>query len=578
MKRWRGVSFGAGYFSRFHYDAWRRLDDVEIVAVCDLDGAKAEQVAREFGIATALADPAAALDIPDLDFVDIITPPAAHLPLVQAAAGRARAIICQKPLAPDYATALSLVATAREKNCRLMVHENFRFQPWHREIRRLLDQGTIGDRLHTITCRSRPGDGWGADAYLARQPYFRTMPRLLVHETGVHLIDVFRFLGGELDSAWADLRRLNEAIAGEDAGLLTFRFQSGALAVWDANRCNESTAADPRYTFGEFLIEGSGGSIRLYPDGRLTVQRLGQGEVDHPYEHSQRGFGGDCVFATQRHFIDCLKTGQPFETGGEEYLKNLQAVEAVYEAARTGNRVRLPLPLGEGRGEGESAAQGTLSQRERGPRRRIIDLSLPIDERLPGAKIEVFKRLEIDGWNATNITLYSHCGTHMDAPKHFVPGGDPLEKMDLAACCGPARVLDLTPVQPRELIGVAHLRRWAESIRPGDRLLLRTDWHRRFGTPGYRNELPRIAPELATWLVERRVALLGVEPPSVADVNSLEELTVVHRILLGGNVVIVEGLAYLDQLRSERVNFIALSLRIVGGDGCPVRAIAIESD
>ncbi len=564
MKRWRGVCIGAGYFSQFHYEAWRRMDDVQVAAVCDLDLAKAQQVAKQFESAAAFADAEAVLEVPDIDFVDIITPPASHLELVRAAASRVGAIICQKPLAPDLATAQALVAAAREHECRLMVHENFRFQPWHREIRRLLDQGAIGDRLHTITCRSRPGDGWGPDAYLNRQPYFRTMPRLLVHETGVHLIDVFRFLGGELDTAWAQLRRLNEAIAAEDAGLLTFRFQSGALAVWDANRYNESTAADPRYTFGEFLIEASGGSIRLYPDGRLTVQRLGQSELDHPYEHSHRGFGGDCVLATQRHFIDCLRTGQPFETGGEEYLKNLHAVEAVYQAAQVGHRVSIG-------GTSEPAAPAPAP-------RRIVDLSLPIDERLPGAKVESFKQLARDGWNATNITLYSHCGTHMDAPRHFVAGGVTLERMDLAACCGPARVLDLTPIQPRELIGVAHLRRWDAVIRPGDRLLLRTDWHRRFGTPAYRNELPRIAPDLASWLVERRVALLGVEPPSVADVNSLAELTAIHQILLGGNVVIVEGLAYLDQLRSEVVEFLALPLRIVGGDGCPVRAIAIECD
>jgi len=555
MKRWRGVCIGAGYFSQFHYDAWRRMDDVQIAGICDLDLAKAQHVASQFDKAAAFDNPQAALDLPDIDFVDIITPPASHLALVQAAAGRVRAIICQKPLAPDFAAAQALVAAAREHDCRLMVHENFRFQPWHREIRRLLDQGVLGDRLHTITCRSRSGDGWGPDAYLARQPYFRTMPRLLVHETGVHLIDVFRFLGGELDTAWAQLRRLNEAIAGEDAGLLTFRFASGVLAVWDANRYNEPTAADPRYTFGEFLIEGNGGSIRLYPDGRLTVQRLGQPELDHPYEHSHRGFGADCVLATQRHFIECLKTGQPFETGGEEYLKNLQAVEAVYQAAQTGNGVRIEA--------GGASAEATPD------RRRIVDLSLPIDERLPGAKVESFKQLERDGWNATNITLYSHCGTHMDAPRHFVAGGDTLERMDLAACCGPARVLDLTPIQPRELIGRSHLRRWDAVIQPGDRLLLRTDWHRRFGTGAYRNELPRIAPDLAAWLVERRVALLGVEPPSVADVNSLAELTAIHQILLG-------GLAYLDQLRSDVVEFLALPLRIVGGDGCPVRAIAIE--
>ncbi len=73
-----------------------------------------------------------------------------------------------------------------------MVHDNFRFQPWHREFRRLLDAGAIG-RLHSISCRTRMGDGWQPDAYLARQPYFRTMPQLLIYETGVHFIDVYRY-------------------------------------------------------------------------------------------------------------------------------------------------------------------------------------------------------------------------------------------------------------------------------------------------------------------------------------------------------------------------------------------------
>ena len=368
------------------------------------------------------------------------------------------------------------------------------------------------------------------------------------------------------------LRRLNDGIAGEDAGLMTFRFESGALAVWDANRCNESTAADPRYTFGEFLVEGSGGSIRLYDDGRLTIQPRGGAERDHPYHHERRGFGGDCVLATQRHFIDCLNSGRPFETSGEDYLQNLTIVEAVYESAHSGRSVQLQVRAGEAAGTARQANSGTRAA----TKRRIVDLSLPIDDRLPGASVASFKVLERDGWNATNITLYSHCGTHMDAQKHFVPGGDPLERLPLDACCGIARVLDLTPTEPRELIGVERLAPWADRIGPGERLLLRTDWHRRFGTPEYRNALPRISPELATWLVQRQVALIGVEPPSVADVNSLEELTIVHRILLGGGVVIVEGLAYLDKLTCEVVEFIALPLRIVGGDGCPVRAIAME--
>jgi kynurenine formamidase len=143
---------------------------------------------------------------------------------------------------------------------------------------------------------------------------------------------------------------------------------------------------------------------------------------------------------------------------------------------------------------------------------------------------------------------------------------------------GTAIVINLSPVVPRQLLTVDDLAPFADHITPGARILLRTDWHRRYGTTQYRDELPRISLELAQWLVSRQVALIGVEPPSVADVNNMEELTSVHQTLFRGNVVIVEGLAYLDQITSREVQFVALPLKIVNGDGSPVRAIAIEGE
>lgn len=208
---------------------------------------------------------------------------------------------------------------------------------------------------------------------------------------------------------------------------------------------------------------------------------------------------------------------------------------------------------------------------------RVIDLSLAVNNDLPGADISVAKRLETDGWNATTLSLYSHCGTHMDAPRHFLPDGATLDQQDLYVCVGKASVVNLAPAEPKQLIGVEDLGELAESIGPGTRLLFRTDWYKRFGTPEYRNELPRISLALAEWLVERKVAMIGVEPPSVADVNNMPELTEVHQTLFRGNVLIVEGLANLDQIATSTVDFIALPMKITGGDGSPVRAIAIEA-
>jgi D-apiose dehydrogenase len=345
MKPLTGVCVGAGYFSQFHFDAWQRIPEAEIVAFCDCDPAKAAELGQRFAPARSYTDYREMLDRERPDFIDVITPPPTHAEICAAAAERGIAAICQKPLAPTFEEAAGIVAAAARAGVRLMVHENFRFQPWHREIKRLLDAGEIGRRLHSLTFRSRQGDGWGENAYIPRQPYFREYPRLLVYETGVHFIDTFRYLAGDITRTTAWLRRLNPVIQGEDCGLLVFEFANGALGQWDANRYNEPPPGiDPRYTFGEFLVEGDGGSIRLHADGRLCLQKLGGPEVDIDYVHEPRGFGGDCVLATQRHFIARLLDGAEFETSGADYLKTLAVQQAVYEAAAR----RHPVEVGSG--------------------------------------------------------------------------------------------------------------------------------------------------------------------------------------------------------------------------------------
>ena len=340
MKPLRGAVIGAGYFSQFHFDAWQRIEGCEIVAVCDTSPDAAATAARTWNVAGQYSDVDELLQQERLDFVDIVTRPDTHLALVQAVATKGLPIICQKALAPTIGEAQQIVAIARRSGVPFMVHENFRFQPWYREIRRQIEAGAIGEKLHSISFRCRTGDGWQPDAYLARQPYFRDMPRLLIFETGVHFVDTYRYLFGEIDGVYASLRRLNGDIAGEDAGVVMFEFQSGASGIWDANRYNEPASADARFTFGEATVEGSGGTIRLYGNGRLTLQPLDQPETDIDYNYSRNGFAGDCVFATQQHFVDQLRAGEDFETSGEQYLKSLQVVEAIYESATDRTPVR----------------------------------------------------------------------------------------------------------------------------------------------------------------------------------------------------------------------------------------------
>ncbi|MEM7132794.1 MAG: cyclase family protein [Chloroflexota bacterium] len=204
---------------------------------------------------------------------------------------------------------------------------------------------------------------------------------------------------------------------------------------------------------------------------------------------------------------------------------------------------------------------------------QIIDLTLTAYHGLRG--VEIFPNTSVaqEGFNTTNLHLYSHAGTHLDAPRHFIDEGKTLEELDIQKCVGPALVVDLSHKEPRDLITVADLGERAAEIGPGSRVLLYTGWDQHAELPDYRTHFPRISLELANWFAQKGIWLVGMEMPSVASLQDYEELSTVHRALLGAEIVIVECLTNLDKLPAQ-VHFTALPMKILGGDGSPVRAIA----
>jgi len=205
-----------------------------------------------------------------------------------------------------------------------------------------------------------------------------------------------------------------------------------------------------------------------------------------------------------------------------------------------------------------------------------VDLTQTIGPKMPGVAIREAKNLEKDGWNAVYIDIYSHSGTHMDAPVHFGVEGPTVDQMPLDRLMGPAKILDLTGVLPSSLIQVEDLVRLKEPINQGDSLIIKTGWSKFSATDPekYRNQLPRISEKLARWLVEKEVKILAVEPPSVANVNDLAEVTLIHRILFSGQIIIVEGICNLDEIKVEEVELMVMPLKIGGGDGAPARVLA----
>jgi predicted dehydrogenase len=337
--RLRGVAMGAGYFSRFQYEAWTRIPEVEITAIYNRTEAKARALMSQFGVPRYYSDWKEMIAGEKPDFVDIITPPETHEEMCGLAAQRGVHIICQKPLAPSFEASRRIVENAEAAGVRFMVHENFRWQPWYRKIKEIQRARTIGDFTH-IYFLARMGDGWGENAYLDRQPFFRGYPRLLMYETGVHFIDTFRYLLGEVTEVYAHLRRLNPVIKGEDTGQLFLKFANGATAIWDANRYNEVESASPRYTFGQLRIDATGGHLTMDTESNIRLKPLGQPGYDVEYSRQNLNCGGDCVYRLQRHFVDCMLSGAEFESNGRDYLNTLKIVDAAYDSAATSEIVR----------------------------------------------------------------------------------------------------------------------------------------------------------------------------------------------------------------------------------------------
>lgn len=328
---------GAGYFAQFHHDGWRRAQRAELVAVCDHDLARAEAsgVAVYRNAKTMLAEISP-------DIVDIATPPNTHAEMVTLALEHAPcAIICQKPFAASLDEARSLTARAEAAGVPLIIHENFRFQPWYRTIKSQIEQGAIG-AVQQVTFRLRTGDGQGPEAYLDRQPYFQTMPRLLIHETGVHFIDVFRYLLGEATAVYGDLRKLNPAITGEDAGYFLLDHASGARTLFDGNRLLDHDAENHRTTLGEALVEGLTGTLHLTGDGAVGLRQFGETSQRCVLEpQNWPGFGGDCVAALCAHVVSALLDGAPFENEARTYLPVLEISEAIYRSNQEGCKIDL---------------------------------------------------------------------------------------------------------------------------------------------------------------------------------------------------------------------------------------------
>jgi arylformamidase len=174
--------------------------------------------------------------------------------------------------------------------------------------------------------------------------------------------------------------------------------------------------------------------------------------------------------------------------------------------------------------------------------------------------------------NLGAISMSVHNGTHADAPFHFDTNGESIEKAPLETYLGRATVIDLAQAfsqsKEKHLITIEDLRPPAEQIAATSRLLVKTG--RWSDSTVFPNQIPVIAADVPAWLQKNGVKLLGMDLPSVDEIDSKSLQN--HHALARAGIAIVESLD-LSEVASGIYQFAALPLKIAGGDGAPIRAI-----
>lgn len=342
----RGVLIGCGFFARNHMHGWAEAEGAEIVAVCDIDRAKAEAFAAAFGVPRAHADAAEMLDAERPDFADVATTVESHRALVELCLRHGAATICQKPFAETYADGAAMVAAAARAGRPLIVHENFRWERPLMALERRLKAGEIGRPTF-----ARLAFRHGYDVY-ANQPYLAETERFAIMDVGLHLFDVARFLLGDARDVHCRTQSLKPGIAGEDAFVATLGHESGAVTSVEC--CFFSKIAPDPFPQTLAWIEGTEGTLELTGDYRLRRHKKGAVE-EEDVEPPVPAWGEkpwhavqDSVAAFERHVVAALRgEAEPQPSGGHN-LGTLAMALAAYRSADTGETVDLARFVAEG--------------------------------------------------------------------------------------------------------------------------------------------------------------------------------------------------------------------------------------
>lgn len=348
-----------------HLPGYKAHERVDLIAVCDLDADRAKAMGEKYGARKVYTDPEKLIADPDVQMVDVCTPTHTHLPLSLLAIAGGKHVLSEKPLHTEAAPAFDAAAKADAKGVRTKLGFTFRYSPAIRQIKKWIDDGTLGEvfHIHGFEQNSQWLDPQEPLRQITPGVDRNSLIPASIVGYGSHLIDLMRWLGGEFGSVASTMKNfIPERIVRGEVGLQKIKVEDGAVALVEyANGAQgllqTSYVAVGNYPGVEIRVYGSKGAAvaRLISEfGTAETLKIAKAEAVEfiPYDVGPEALPPGTTLNTPwpelyyrnlvRHFVDEILEDRPQECTFFDGAKSQEIVDAIIKAHFERRWVDLP--------------------------------------------------------------------------------------------------------------------------------------------------------------------------------------------------------------------------------------------
>lgn len=337
MKELHAAVIGCGLISKNHLKALNNVEQASCVAVCDIEREKAEQAAKQYGIAKIYTDYHEMLADPDIDVVHICTPHFLHAQMAVDALKAGKHVLCEKPMALSEEDAKEMIAARDDAGKQLAVCFQNRYNEASVYMKELLESRRLGKVLGArgqVTWNRKP-------EYYTQSPWrgrWATEGGGVLINQAIHTFDLLQWLTVPVKTVEARIStmRLKGTIEVEDTADILMTGPEGERLLFYASNCYVKNApVELEIICEQGSVKMTGNVVVTEENGRVTTKDYSSGTVfGKDYWGSGHGFLID-------DFYRCIRNGERFPVGGEEAIISVRLLEAVYRSAKEGTAVKI---------------------------------------------------------------------------------------------------------------------------------------------------------------------------------------------------------------------------------------------